>query len=276
MPCKNNKYIRYNLSLLSQRTQCTPLSCMDILRCDPSASSGYYQIQAANGSLVQVYCDLEGTNCGGEGGWTRVFQLNATDPSSQCPAGFSLTTPDGVSICTRTDTAAGCTGTSTDNIAHSYTQVCGLVRGYSFGGPDAFGAFGRTASEPLSGNYVDGVSITYGTPLNHLWTYAAGNSETGEGTADCPCNSNGDTSAIPSYIGSDYYCEARSGTGSDPLWDGMRCEGDEGQCCIDPTLPWFIKNVLSSTDDNIMIRVCLDENSGNENIGLELVEIYIR
>ena len=97
------------------------------------------------------------------------FQLNATDPSSQCPAGFGPTTQDGVRICTRTDTAAGCNGTSTDNIPHSYTQVCGFVRGYSSGGPDAFGAFGRTSTEPLDGNYVDGVSITYGTPPNHLW-----------------------------------------------------------------------------------------------------------
>ena len=249
---------------------------MDIHRCNPSASSGYYQIQTANGSLVQVYCDLEGTNCGGEGGWTRVFQLNPTDPSSQCPTGFSLTAPNGVMVCTRTDSAAGCTGTSTDSIPHSYTQVCGFVRGYSFVGPDAFGAFGRTSSEPLSGNYVDGVSITYGTPLNHLWTYAAGNSESGGGTQNCPCNTNGNTSPIPSYVGNDYYCEARSGVGSDPLWDGQQCGGDEGPCCTSTTLPWFIRNMLSSTDDDIMIRICQDEGSGNENIGLELVEIYVR
>ena len=43
-------------------------SCMDIHNADPSAPSGYYSIRAANGSTVQVYCDMEGTNCGGEGG----------------------------------------------------------------------------------------------------------------------------------------------------------------------------------------------------------------
>ena len=257
--------------------QCsTPLNtCMDIHRCNPTACSGFYQIQTANGSLVQVYCDMEGANCGGEGGWTRVFRLNMTDPSSQCPTGFGLTTPDGVRICTRTDTAPGCTGTSTDNIPHSYTQVCGFVRGYSSSGPDAFGAFGRTSNEPLSGNYVDGVSITYGTPLNHLWTYVAGNSETGGGTQNCPCNTGGDLSPVPTYVGDNYYCEA-SGTGSDPLWDGMECGSDEGPCCTIPSLPWFSRNMLNSTDDEIMIRVCLDEESNNENIGLELVEIYIR
>ena len=47
-------------------------SCKSIHNANPSAASGYYQINATNGSLVQVYCDMEGTNCGGEGGWTRV------------------------------------------------------------------------------------------------------------------------------------------------------------------------------------------------------------
>ena len=66
---------------LPQCLQTPYLSCADVLRCNPSVSSGYYRIQAANGSLVQVYCDMEGANCGGEGGWTRVAFLNATDPS---------------------------------------------------------------------------------------------------------------------------------------------------------------------------------------------------
>ena len=65
-----------------------PPTCIDILRCNSSASSGYYQIQAANGSAVQVYCDMEGTNCGGEGGWMRVAYLNVTGPSGQCPRWF--------------------------------------------------------------------------------------------------------------------------------------------------------------------------------------------
>ena len=53
------------------------------------------------------------------------------------------------------------------NIGHPYTQVCGFARGYSFYTPDAFAATGRTSSEPLSGNYVDGIPITYGIPPNH-------------------------------------------------------------------------------------------------------------
>ena len=155
--------------------------------------------------------------------------------------------------------------------------MCGSVRGYSLGSPDAFAATGRTSSEPLDGNYVDGVSITYGTPPNHLWTYAAGFSEFGAALDNCPCNIiSGPSVPVPLYIGSDYYCESSSGEStSDPLWDGMQCRGIEGPCCTShPTLPWFTRNMLSSTDDDIMIRVCFDEN--NEDIALELVEIYVR
>ena len=59
-----------------------PPTCIDILRCNSSASSGYYQIQAANGSAVQVYCDMEGTNCGGEGGWWIILSFSISCGSS--------------------------------------------------------------------------------------------------------------------------------------------------------------------------------------------------
>ena len=262
---------------------------MDIHRCNSFACSGYYQIQTANGSLEQVYCDMEGANCGGEGGWTRVFRLDMTDPSSQCPTGFSLTTQGGVRFCTRSNTAAGCTGINTDNYGHDYTQVCGFVRGYAYYTPNAFGEIGsRSSSEPLSANYVDGVSITYGTPQNHLWTYAAGLTEDGESTSiylACPCNTDGVNSTVPSYIGSDYYCESgaldetalsQQWYTDDPLWDGMQCGGDEGPCCISPTLPWFNRNMLSPTNDDILMRVCLSQPADDENIGLERVEIYVK
>ena len=56
-------------------------SCQEILYCFPSASSEYYQIYAANGSLVPVYCNMEGTNCGNTTGWTRVAYRNMTQPA---------------------------------------------------------------------------------------------------------------------------------------------------------------------------------------------------
>ena len=162
------------------------------------------------------------------------------------------------------------------------------MHGYTFFAPDAFGITGRSSSEPLSGNYVDGVSITYGTPPNHLWTYAAGLSEDGGFNVNlgCPCNTNGVPGNIPIYVGSNYYCEAGvSGNPvanppgwitDDPLWDGMLCRGTEGPCCTSTSLPWFNRNMLNHTVGSILIRVCLDESSDNDNIGLERAEIYIK
>ena len=85
-----------------------PRNCSEILCCNSSASSGYYQIQAASGSAVLVYCDMEGTHCGEEGGWMRVAYLNLTDPSSQCPVGFRVDRATNTRFCTKDNNSAGC------------------------------------------------------------------------------------------------------------------------------------------------------------------------
>ena len=60
-------------------------SCQEILYCFPSAPSGHHEIRVPNGSLVQVYCDMEGTNCGGQGGWMRVAHCNMSQDGASCP-----------------------------------------------------------------------------------------------------------------------------------------------------------------------------------------------
>ena len=42
------------------------------------APSGYYKIQSPNGSLISVYCDMEGSNCDGKGGWMTVGYRTST------------------------------------------------------------------------------------------------------------------------------------------------------------------------------------------------------
>ena len=82
-------------------------SCQEILDCCPSAPSGYYQIHAPNGSLVQVYCDMEGTNCGGEGGWMRVAYVNMSQSGTTCPQGLTQKVLSGLTLCGRSDTSVG-------------------------------------------------------------------------------------------------------------------------------------------------------------------------
>ena len=111
--------------------------------------------------------------------------------------------------------------------ARAYPHTCEYARAYaSQGDPDAFAnptGMARTAS--LSGNYVDGVSITYGTPPTHIWTYAAGASVSSNSKYGCPCNTEPGVQP-PTFVGTDYYCETgttQSGSWctNDPLWDGM-------------------------------------------------------
>ena len=111
-------------------------SCQEILYSFPSAPSGYYQIHAANGSVVQVYCDMEGTNCGGEGGWTRMAYINMTQSGSTCPQGLSQKefTAAGLTLCGRIDGEyvvttscnGGCQGTVFSTLGLNYSRVAGL------------------------------------------------------------------------------------------------------------------------------------------------------
>ena len=255
-----------------------PTTCSNVLHCNSSATSDYYQILDAYGSIVQVYCDMEGTNCEGEGGWMRVAYFNVTDPSMtdpyrQCPVDYKLLQRNFANLCARnTTTTIGCGSMLLETFGVGYSKVCGYARGYQLRKPDAFQ---RSSNVPLSGNYVDGVSITYGTPPTHIWTYAAGNAEEGSPSDSCPCNTDPGPSP-PSYVGSDYYCEAGRQTPiwrvTDPLWDGANCGGDEGPCCNHTG--WFIKNTPIPTAASINVRVCVDE--ANEDVGLEQLQLYVK
>ena len=77
--------------------------------------------------------------------------------------------------------------------------MCGRVRGYQFGDLEV----GWTSN--INRPYVGGVSITHGSPRQHLWTYVVGRSERATGNNGCPC-ANGDASPAPSFVGEHYYC----------------------------------------------------------------------
>ena len=126
------------LKIVQQQNCNPPRACTDILHCNSSASSGYYQIQAANGSVMQVYCEMKGTHCGGEGSWMRVAHLNMTDPSSQCPVGFRVETANNTRFCIRNTSSAGCGSMLFEPLGLTYSQVCEYVHRYSFETVDAF------------------------------------------------------------------------------------------------------------------------------------------
>ena len=225
-------------------------SCEHILRSFPSAPSGYYQITVPNGSLVQVYCDMKGTNCGGDGGWTRVAYVNMLQSGAICPQGLAQRTISWLTLCGRSTTGGvGCQSAVFSTLGLNYSKVCGQLRGYQVGSPNAFEWIGS-----IDGPYVDGASITYGSaPRKHIWTYACG-FDPNNPTYACPCNTIA-TNIPPSYVGNDYYCENGSDT-NDPLWDGQQCDSVEAPCCTHPSMPWFNKTLNGTTTEDIELRVC--------------------
>ena len=65
-------------------------------------------------------------------------------------------------------------------------DICGRVVGYQYASPDAVYSNGQDIN---SYNYVDGVSITRGTPRQHVWTLMAGLNQNGVYGyySQCPC-----------------------------------------------------------------------------------------
>ena len=159
--------------------------------------------------------------------------------------------------------------------------MCGRVTGYQYYAPEAFG-IGFTG---LDQNYVDGVSLTHGTPRKHIWSFGA---SSGTNSTYCPCStvSSYSSAAAPAaFVGSDYYCESGySGQGSpsqqlypEPLWDGKGCSNLETPCCQAAGIPWFHKRLNATTNDYIELRICANfPASNNEDIPVGYYEIHVK
>ena len=133
-----------------------------------------------------------------------------------------------------------------------YSQVCGRIIGYQVGEPDAF--FGSRRST-IDERYVDGVSLTYGSPRQHTWTFANAIDEYPY-LYDCKysCTNVNEQHPIdiPSFVGDDYFCEIGVPPGQswstqtfyadDPLWDGRGC-GPSSMCFTFNNPPWFCKQL---------------------------------
>ncbi len=251
-------------------------SCVEISLLYPNSVSGYYNVSLYNGSMIEVYCDMKGDHCDGEGGWTRIAYINTTLPNPTCPEGLAL---DNASldhgVCKKSGSDLGCNSVYYSSNGYQYTQVCGQARGYS-NHAHAFHYY-NTQGFALNSSYVDGVSITRGDPRQHIWTYAAGDNAfqySFEYIYDCPCN-NESTALVPLFVGNDYYCEGTYyGSFSDALWDGTDCDDIEEACCQRPYMPWFLKQIGEETSDDIEVRLCY--YSGDSLVTIDILEIFVK
>ena len=146
-------------------------------------------------------------SCGGTGGWRRVVCLDMTDPSTTCPSGWNMTGYSKRTCGRATDGANTCDSGTFPVRGGGYSRICGRIRAYQYASTDGFERFPSTLDSIIDNAYIDGVSVTHGTPRNHIWTFVAGLSE-GNPTWNnvCPFDSNNNIN-VPSFVGEDYSCE---------------------------------------------------------------------
>ena len=211
----------------------------------------------------------------------RVAQIDMTNPFQSCPSGFRLRTAP-KRACGRH--GSGCVSTTFQVHGVQYSRVCGRVIAYQHSSPDAFAPYYLNRHRTIDDLYVDGVSLTHGqNPRKHIWTFAAAVDETQHSEAVCPCTKTDTayTGAVPPFIGQDYFCDTGSRNqfhyifySNNPLWDGAGC-GTTSTCCSFNNPPWFCKQLPQPTTDDIELRLCGDESLSNEDIGMEIVELYV-
>ena len=226
-------------------------------------------------------------SCGGTTGWRRVAYLNMSDPYNQCPSVWQeITTPH--RVCGRRSTSGSCEGLNYTTGGEQYNQVCGRIIGYQIGAPGSF----LGADQSIDSYYVDGVSVTHGSPRQHVWSFAAGRDEGnstvpghGANTHTCPCVDYSTTDKdIPGFV-EHYFCESGltqwNGTSGvfwpndDPLWDGQNC-GSASTCCTTNSPPWFHVTLSSSTTDDIEVRICGDNGITDEDTPIQFMELYVK
>jgi hypothetical protein len=99
----------------------------------------------------------------------------------------------------------------------------------------------------------------------------------------CPCDIQ-NYDSVPAFVGNDFFCESSLHSPysyqfifypDDVLWDGQNCTSTS-TCCQFNNPPWFTKNLTSATTDDIELRICTDGVPEDDDIPLELIELYVQ
>ena len=162
----------------------------------------------------------------------------------------------------------------------TYSQVCGIARGYQHGDMEAFQLVtGKTRDQ----TYVDGLSITRGSSRQHLWTLAVGQSEDIENrqksvqeTTILLTSTMFLTLWVTIFTVNQDSLLPHSATGvtawSDPLWDGAGCVADTAHSC--DRHGWFHREI-EPTQDDIEVRWCSNQERSNEDVYTDLLDIWV-
>ena len=248
------------------------------------------ELMKINESLTeQIISNSGGLKCGGTWGWRRAVYLDMTDPHTNCPSGWQLT-----GYSKRTCGRASSSDLSCDSAffpvsGGPYSQVCGRIRAYQWGISDAFWGYNNGRQTTIDSAYVDGVAVMYGSPRQHIWTFANGawENEMTHRVYNCPCDTTGAIS-IPPFVSEDYFCESgyvypgyRNSSAeyifhpNDTLWDGRDCHSTS-TCCSLHNPPYFTKTLSQTTTDDLELRMCFTSTVSYRNIGVELIELFVK
>ncbi len=244
---------------------------LDNLTCPSNASRGDIQ------PMLCPFCDYCRLDRGERNcSFAKVAELDLSNNNTSCPSEFTLRVNNSVrTSCdsTRTSPTGGCTSVLYYTNM-TYSKVYGRITAYQYGFTNSFQMFrNNRGNQTIDEAYVDGVSLTYGMPRQHIWTFAA---DRDKSISFCPCGNN-DVS-IPPFVGRDYFCDAGEADmntlSTSRLWDGRGCDGSYS-CCSYNSPPWFYKQLPYPTSEPIELRVCTDQSTSNENIELESILIYV-
>ena len=225
------------------------------------------------------------SHCGDErSGWMRVAHINMTDPRNSCPQGLTYVVQSSKRMCSNSHSGRGCSSVTFSQHGVPYTKVCGRARGYQSGPTQSFTGY-YDYNQNLEGYYAAGLSITHGSPRNHIWTFAAGVAKGRHSwTYQCPCGEQY-FRAAPGFVGENYHCESGfdgnhiSSTFywwhlDDPLWDSQGCPV-KSNCC-NRGGPWFNATLTEEVSDDIEVRWC---RNAPDNIaayvGVDQLEIFV-
>ena len=240
--------------------RCPATSCKEIADTKLAQSrSGLHWL--TNGStLFQAYCGSPSQSLG-------------FSSSQGCPTGLEPVTAGGKQLCRKT-VNIGCSSVFfSTQPGLIYTKVCGRVYGYQKLSTDGFQRHTHCPNCTIDQQYVDGVSITHGSPRQHIWSLATSYHDT-----LCPCSDNPtNPGPVPGFVGQDYFCDIEGHstyTDNDRLWDGHDCLSTAPQCCHKGN--WFCKDLPQATSDDIEFRLCTDGGQSNEEVYIEQVELYIQ
>ena len=200
------------------------------------------------------------------------------DRGQNCPDNWKLSESNSLRMCgKKTNGGKSCDSVVISTHGQSYQSVRGRFVAYQFGTPDAF----KVASTNIEDAYVDGISITHGqNPRKHVFTLAVGVVPyyAGEGSRRLyTCPNTGYGKPQPAFVADKYFCSSRPDTEDEtqllsdtPLWtDGANC--DE---CMHPRT--FCMNLPEITTEDLELRICTDESLTNEDIRIEMIDLFIK